>query len=42
VGNQAAGFQLTVGFTGAPLLVKDKVIIGSQGGGGRTAVRFSR
>src|SRR5258708_35388177 len=24
--------KLTVGFTGAPLLVKDKVIIGSQGG----------
>src|SRR4030095_9063454 len=24
--------KLTVGFTGAPLVVKDKVIIGSQGG----------
>jgi outer membrane protein assembly factor BamB len=24
--------KLTVGFTGAPLLVKDKIIIGSQGG----------
>ena len=24
--------KLTVGFTGAPLLVKDKVVIGSQGG----------
>ena len=24
--------KLTVGFTGAPLLVKDKVIIGCQGG----------
>ena len=24
--------KLTVGFTGAPLFVKDKVIIGAQGG----------